>query len=205
MARLLPKNASAIFPSASRACASVATMGSPLRLPLVMTSGTSTQCMSRCCTGVEGSMMPSSGSAPAMPGAIAVPGLRCSKTMGRARCSSSAASFSFTTHSSRACARSRTMMASGLVGRCLRPRSARTACSSNAEHDRCHPPSPLMASTWPAERRVAASSMSASDCSRVRCAAGGTSAPDSSKTACSRSSDSHRRGPHAKHASGWAW
>ncbi len=168
-------------PSASSASRSVATMGSPLRLPLVITRGVSSSCMSRCCRGVAGSMMPISGKSPATFMAMGEPGLRSSSTMGRAGLSSRLASRSLTFACARAMSRSRTMTASGLLGRRLRVRRRPTAPSLQASHARCQPPSPLIASTSPACSRCAAHPMIASDSSRVRCCLSSCNVPSSSR------------------------
>ena len=246
MRRSLPKKTSAMLPSASSASASSATIGSPLRLPLVMISGMpSSASSSRCWTGVAGSMRPISGSAPATEGARVLPpaspqaagpllsfpldagasfSRRASKTMGRAGDASSAASASPTWHSVRVAARSRTMTASGLLGRRLRSRSIRTAASSRASQARCQPPRPFSAAILPSRRAAAIRSSRASEASRAcparsiskrsapACPAALRSAspaspvsPRAPSSFPSVASANHSDGPHAKQASGWAW
>ena len=181
-------------------------MGSPLRLPLVITRDVPSSCRSRCCRGVAGSMSPISGKSPATFGAMGELAVRSSSTMGRAGFSSNAASRSLTFAYARAISRSRTMTASGLVGRRLRVRRRPTASSLHALHARCQPPSPLIASTSPARRCSQACAIIASDSSRVRCRLSRTSAPSSSNplSVSAPASMKKSRGPQSKQASGCA-
>ena len=147
-------------------------------------------------------MAPSSGRSPATLGAITrfsgtlAVSLRRSSTMGVRGLMSWARSASLTSHTWRRALRSANITASGLVGRCLRSRSCRTASSLRASQARWKPPRPLTATMPPSWSICAARAMMSSDDARSlpRSTHPGSSAVR--QVSC---------GPQAKHASGWAW
>ena len=219
MARSFPSSASAI-PLATRcsqASSSSTSMGSSERLPLVITSACtprSPQAASRrCCSGVYGSMTPSSGRFQATASASIGFGpspvdsepvctRRRSSTMGRTDPVSRAASALSTSQTPRTSSSVRIITASGLLLRRLRRRSSRTAASLPASHARWNPPRPLMATMLPAASRCAHRPMIASLSPRVAPTAG---TRGSSPLPVDASSRHVRCGPHAKQASGCAW
>ena len=122
--------------------------------------------------------------------------LRASSTMGVRGLASWARSASLTSQARRSWSSRANMTASGLVGRCLRCRSVRTACSSPARHARWKPPRPFTATMPPARSSSAALAMMSSEEARSR--------PRSTSPGFSAVRQV-RCGPHSKHASGWAW
>ena len=144
---------SAIPVNRASASSSSKAIGSSETLPLVITRGTLMSASSRWCSGVYGSITPSSRARGATVSVTAAPGLRGASTIGRSRERSSRSSSAPSTTSSAAAATSRTISANGLSSRCLRARSVATARSSAATHARWNPPSPLIATTPPPRRQ----------------------------------------------------
>jgi hypothetical protein len=101
------------------------------------------------CSGLYGSIKPSSASPGAMPVASALPGRRGAKTMGRRIEVSAAAATPSSSQSSCAAASEATITANGLSSRALRFRSSATADSSVASATRWYPPMPLIAAIRP--------------------------------------------------------
>ena len=170
---------SAIAPRATRACASSVTMGSLCTFPEVITNmgsaseprsarrASAKSCSSRCCTGVHGSMTPSSGSLSARPGARCVSGRLRRSTMGRFVDSSCSCSTLSTRQTRRASSAEAIMTANALPWRRLRSRSLASASGFSASHTKWKPPSPLTATMPPAMSTRTAAAKMASDASRV--------------------------------------
>ncbi len=130
MSRLWSRKPSAISASCSSACELVMAGGLPLRLPEVITSGRCVSCISKCCSGLAGSITPMVSRPGAMSsGKVGSHALGIS-TMGAAGERSRACT---------ACGRPSALgiiTASGFPGRCLRVRSVATACGLSASQAR---------------------------------------------------------------------
>ena len=156
MGRLLPRNASAMPASWERASPSVMQMGSSCRLPDVMTSGPPNAASSRCCTGVYGSMTPSSGRWSARPAANCASSRFFKSTMGRCVPVSKRRSASLTWQVSRTSSSVRYITANALPSRRLRRRSSARASGLRASHAKWKPPRPFTATMAPSCKSSAA-------------------------------------------------
>ena len=134
MARSLPNTAHAMPPSFPRASASSVTIGSSWMFPEVITSiggsgapicsrARAKSCSKRSCTGVAGSITPSSGSLSARPAASATPGRFFSSTIGRAGSESAFSSSGVTPQTLRTASAFAIMTANGLPPRRFPSRS----------------------------------------------------------------------------------
>ena len=103
-------------------------IGSSETLPLVITSGSPTSASSRWCSGLYGSITPSSADRGATAAATRAPGRAAARARSAARApASSASSAASSSTSARAAATSGAISANGLSSRCLRARRAATA------------------------------------------------------------------------------
>jgi hypothetical protein len=167
------------------------TMGSPERLPDVITRGRAASSSRSACSGVVGSIKPSS--VPPAPGAteraMHESLRRGTSTIGRASESSSARSSASSTACFSASASEPTITAKGLRPRRLHRRSSETAGSLVASHASWKPPIPRMARAPPAHRICCASA--SADTPSARSAPSGANAES--------------RGPQSGHVVASAW
>ena len=143
---------------------------------------------SRWCSGVYGSITPSSRDARRDRRGDAARRRAAARARSAARASPAARSSSgVSSTSARAASSSAAISANGFSSRCLRARSAATAASSSARHARWYPPSPLTATIAPS--RSAARRRGGADRSRAR----------------SRAQQPSRAARTSGQAFGWAW